>query len=156
MTTGTYCRKAAAKVVKPPARWWLGLIPLAFLTACGPPELPETQRINGIDWILVEMDGLPWGADASLRIDGDRLTGVGPCNVYSGAQAATPPGFSAQGLNATLMACADPLRSQAEARYLGHLARAEAIRRDRSRLILTGPGVEMIFEQREARGDEVF
>lgn len=116
----------------------------------------QGQRINGVDWILTEMDGLPWGADVSLRIDGDRLTGIGPCNAYSGGQAASPPGFSAQGLDVTGLPCDDPLRNRAEAEYLDHLKRAEAMRRDRSRLILTGSGVELIFEQREARGDDVF
>ena len=132
------------------------LLALVLLTACNTPELPKGQRINGIDWILVGMDGLPWGADVTLRIDGDRLTGVGPCNAYSAAQAASPPGFSAQGLDVTALPCDDPLRNRAEAEYLDHLKRAEAMRRERSRLILTGSGVELIFEQREARGDDVF
>ena len=47
-------------------------------------------------------------------------------------------------------------RNRAEAEYLDHLKRAEAMRRDHSRLILTGSGVELIFEPREARGDDVF
>ena len=100
------------------------LLALFLLAACGPPELPKGQRINGIDWILVGMDGLPWGADVSLRIDGDRLTGVGPCNAYSAAQAASPPGFSAQGLDVTALPCDDPLRNRAEAEYLHRLAQA--------------------------------
>ena len=132
------------------------LLALVLLAGCSAPELPEGQRINGVDWILTEMDGLPWGADVSLRIDGDRLTGIGPCNAYSGGQAASPPGFSAQGLDVTGLPCDDPLRNRAEAEYLDHLKRAEAMRREHSRLILTGSGVELTFEQREARGDEVF
>ena len=129
---------------------------LLSLAACGAPALPEAQRIDGIDWILVDMDGLPWGHDVSLRIDGDRLTGVGPCNAYAGAQADSPPGFAARAVKATDMPCADPVRVRAEAEYLDHLGRAEAMRRDRARLVLTGPGIEMIFAKREARGDEVF
>lgn len=132
------------------------LIALLLLAGCTTPAVPEAQRIDGIDWILVEMDGLPWGHDASLRIDGDRLTGIGPCNAYSGAQAASPPGFSAQDIKATALPCADPARSAAEADYLDRLSQAQAMQRDRARLRLTGPGVDMIFAKREARGDDVF
>ncbi|MBA4492571.1 META domain-containing protein [Paracoccus sp. S1E-3] len=135
---------------------WPKLIPLLLMSACSTPELPEAQRINGVDWILVEMDGLPWGADVSLRIDGDRLTGVGPCNAYAAAQAATPPGFAARGIEPTDLPCADSERRRAEAEYIDRLGRVEAMRRDGSRLVLTGPGTEMIFAKREARGDEVF
>jgi len=129
---------------------------LLLLAGCTAPAVPEGQRIDGIDWILVDMNGLPWGQDATLRIDGDRLTGIGPCNAYSGAQAASPPGFAARAIAATALPCADLDRNRAEREYLDQLGRAEAMRRDRARLVLSGPGVEMVFAKREARGDEVF
>lgn len=40
------------------------LIALLLLAGCTTPAVPEAQRVEGIDWIMVEMDGLPWGHDA--------------------------------------------------------------------------------------------
>ena len=132
------------------------IMALALLGGCSAAAVPEGQRIDGIDWMLVAMNGMPWPHDASLRIDGGRLSGVGPCNAYSGAQPATPPGFAATGLTWTEMACADPARQRAETEYLAALPRADAMRRDGGALVLTGPGVHLVFERREARGDEIF
>ncbi|MFV0291858.1 MAG: META domain-containing protein [Paracoccus sp. (in: a-proteobacteria)] len=132
------------------------IVPLIFLAACAYTQLPEDQRIDGIDWKLTEMDGLPWPDDVSLRINGNRLTGVGPCNAYSGRQVATIPSFSITNLHWTNMPCADPQRKQAEGLYNQQLMHVEWIRRDGARLILTGSGANLIFEMREARGDEVF
>lgn len=72
----------------------LKLAAVAVLAGCAAPELPEAQRIDGIDWILTEVNGLPWQGDASLHLDGDRLTGVGPCNAYSGRRGGTAPAFA--------------------------------------------------------------
>lgn len=134
----------------------LNIAAVALLAGCGAPALPEDQRIDGIDWILTEVNGAPWLHDVSLRLDGDRLTGISPCNAYSARRGGTAPAFGVSELNATMMACADPARMQAEAEYLDLLPRATAIRRDHGRMVLTGPDVMMVFEKREARGDEVF
>ena len=93
----------------------LKLAAMAVLAGCTAPDLPEAQRIDGIDWILTEVNGLPWQGDASLHLEGDRLTGVGPCNAYSGRREGTAPAFAVTGLGATALACADPARTQAEA-----------------------------------------
>lgn len=132
------------------------IIAALLLAACSAPALPDDQRIDGIDWILVEANGMPWLDNVSLRLDGDRLSGVGPCNAYSGRREGTAPAFGASDLGATRMACDEPRRIQAEAEYLDMLNRAEVIERDGSRLVLGGGGIQMVFEQREARGDEVF
>ncbi|MFV0409189.1 MAG: META domain-containing protein [Paracoccus sp. (in: a-proteobacteria)] len=129
---------------------------VAALAGCTAPGIPEAQRIDGIDWKLVQLDGLPREHDVSLRIDGDRLTGIGPCNAYAAAQAATAPGFSAQRLSWTDMPCTDPGRQTAEMLYANRLMRVESMQRDRATLVLSGPYTQMIFERREARGDEVF
>lgn len=128
----------------------------ALLSACTAATVPEGERIDGIDWKMTRLNGLPWGHDVSLRIDGDRLTGVLPCNVYSGAQTGTPPAFGARALSVTELSCADPARQRAEAEYLALLPRAEVIERDGNRLVLSGPDLQMTFEPREARGDDVF
>ena len=134
----------------------LKLAAMAVLAGCTAPDLPEAQRTDGIDWILTEVNGLPWQGDASLHLDGDRLTGVGPCNAYSGRREGTAPAFAVTGLGATALACADPARTQAKAEYLAMLPKASAIRRDQGQLVLTGPGLIMVFDKREARGDDIF
>lgn len=139
-----------------PMRCLRHLIAPLLIAGCTAPALPEAQRIDGIDWILTEVNGLPWGHDASLRLEGDRLTGVGPCNAYSGKREGTAPEFRARDMNSTLMACLDPARTQAEAEYLDMLPKATAIRRDHGQLVLTGSGLMMVFEKREARGDDIF
>lgn len=131
-------------------------VALALLAGCAAPALPEDERIDGIDWILSEVNGLPWVHDVSLRLDDNRLTGVGPCNAYSGRREGTAPAFGALDLSSTLMACADPARMQAEAEYLNMLQQAISVRLDHGQLVLNGPGLMMVFERREARGDEVF
>ncbi|MFD1797691.1 META domain-containing protein [Paracoccus aurantiacus] len=132
------------------------ILALLLLGACGSPDIPDRQRLDGVDWKLMEVNGLPWLHDVSLRLDGDRLTGIGPCNAYSGRRAGTAPAFGALELNATDMPCASPIRQRAEAEYLTMLPRATEIRRDHSRMVLRGPGLMMVFDRREARGDEVF
>lgn len=134
----------------------LTIAAVALLAGCTAPALPDDQRIDGVEWILTEVNGMPWLHDASLRLDGERLTGVGPCNAYSGRQTGISPAFAARDLNSTLMACADPARQQAEAEYLAMLPRATGIRREHGQLIVTGPGLMMVFDSREARGDEIF
>lgn len=126
------------------------------IAGCAPAPLPEDQRIDGIDWILTDVNGMPWIHDVSLRLDGNRISGVGPCNAYSGRREGTAPAFGALDLNATLLACADARRMEAEAEYLRLLPKAIAIRREQGQLVLTGPGLMMVFDRREARGDEVF
>ncbi|WBU60803.1 META domain-containing protein [Paracoccus albus] len=134
----------------------LRFVAFALLAGCTAPALPEDERIDGIDWILTEVNGLPWVQDVSLRLDDDRLTGVGPCNAYSGRREGTAPAFGALDLSSTSMACADAARMQAEAEYLNMLRQAISVRRDHGQLVLNGPGLMMVFERREARGDEVF
>ena len=128
-----------------------------MLAGCTAPATPEAEAIDGIDWKLMAAGGLPYGFDVSLRLDGDRLTGIGPCNVYSAARAGSPPDFSATAITATEMACAAPARQRAESDYLAALGRADRIAREGAGLVLTGPdGLRLDFERREARGDEVF
>lgn len=130
------------------------LLLLALLTGCAA-AVPEAGRLDGIDWKLVEVNGAPYGHDVSLRIDGDRLSGIAPCNAYSGAQDAKAPAFAARRIGSTRMACANPARAKAEAEYLALLPKATQISRDRAGMVLAGPGLNMRFVQREARGDEV-
>ena len=138
--------------MKPPAR----IAALLLLAACTTPALPEDQRIDGIDWILIEANGMPWLENVSLRLDGDRLTGIGPCNAYSGRREGGAPDFAARDLNMTAMACADPARMRAEAEYMDMLPQLTTLRRERDSLVLSGSDLILVYDRREARGDDVF
>lgn len=132
------------------------LMTLLLLIGCVSPKVQEDQRIDGIDWKLTEVNRQPWLHDVSIRLDGNRLTGIAPCNAYSGRREGTVPAFGALQISTTQLACADPLRKKTEQEYFAMLSRAMTIRRDKSKLVMTGPDSTMIFEKRVARGDEVF
>ncbi|MDO5527779.1 MAG: META domain-containing protein [Paracoccus sp. (in: a-proteobacteria)] len=126
------------------------------LAACAAPELDEAEIIDGVDWKLMAVGGVPYHFDVSLRLDGARLTGIGPCNVYSGNVTSSPPDFAVSEIGATEMAC-EPGRMRAESDYFAALSRADRIARDGRGLVLTGPNaLRLDFERREARGDQVF
>ncbi|MDO5657776.1 MAG: META domain-containing protein [Paracoccus sp. (in: a-proteobacteria)] len=130
---------------------------LATLAACAPDAPPEAERIDGIDWKLMAVGGAAYGFDVSLRLDGGRLSGIAPCNVYAARRAGAAPDFAASHITATEMACAEPARQRAESDYLTALGRADRIAREGAGLVLTGPGgLRLDFAPREARGDEVF
>ncbi len=134
----------------------LAAIAALLLAACNADTIPESERLDGVDWKLMAVNGAPWLQDVTLRLDGDRLTGVLPCNAYSGARAGTAPAFGALEVETTEMACTNPERRRAEAEYLALLSQAQVVERRGRSLVLTGPGVQMIFQTREARGDEIF
>jgi heat shock protein HslJ len=59
-------------------------------------------------WQLVSIDGQPFGARATLVIDGDRATGQAPCNQWSGRIIREPfPQWRIRDVVATEMACDD-------------------------------------------------
>jgi heat shock protein HslJ len=85
--------------------------------------------IAGVDWRLVSFDGeeaLPEGFAATLRIDGDRVTGHAPCNRYFGSiRAGEHAGEISIGqVGATRMYCEEPVMSYEDA-YLGALPRVQ-------------------------------
>ncbi|WP_176805084.1 META domain-containing protein [Paracoccus isoporae] len=141
---------------KPPMIRLTALAAMLALGACAARDVAEADRIDGIDWKLISVNGLAYPYDVSLRLDGDRLSGVLPCNAYSGQRGGAAPSFTASGLDVTEMACADPQRRRAEAEYLALLPRLTSIARDGDGLRMTGPDATLSFARREARGDEVF
>ncbi|MBL9054998.1 MAG: META domain-containing protein [Rhodobacteraceae bacterium] len=80
------------------------ILPL-LLAACvaAPEEKPYY-------WRLVSIDGVPFPANATLAIDGDkaRAFGQAPCNAWSGEIVSTPfPAWAIRNVVATEMACDD-------------------------------------------------
>lgn len=105
------------------------------LAACVTPALSEDE-IAGVDWHLVGMEGQTVGWTASLRIDGDKLSGKAPCNRWFGTNAAALPAVSMEGIGATRMACADLAGETAFFETLQAMQRAEL---DQGHLYLIGP-----------------
>ena len=51
------------------------------LTACVTPALSD-EEIAGVDWHLVGIEGQKVDWTASLRFDGDKVSGKAPCNRW--------------------------------------------------------------------------
>ncbi len=112
------------------------LSPLCFATlaACVSPALSD--EIAGVDWHLVGLEGQEIAWNASLRLDGDKVTGKAPCNRYFGTNAATLPAISFGGMGATRMACPD---LAAETVYFEAMQAMQRAELDQGHLYLIGP-----------------
>ena len=70
------------------------------LTACVTPALSD-EEIAGVDWHLVGIEGQKVDWTASLRFDGDKVSGKAPCNRWFGTNAATFPDVAIAAIGAT-------------------------------------------------------
>lgn len=112
------------------------LVSAAFsLTACVTPALSDPE-IAGVDWHLVGFEGQEVDWEASLRLDGDKLSGKAPCNRWFGTNAASLPAVSIEAIGATRMACPDLAAESAYFETLQAMQRAEL---DQGHLFLIGP-----------------
>ena len=111
------------------------LLAALALAACVTPALSEDE-IAGVDWLLVGLEGQTVDWAASLRIEGDKLSGKAPCNRWFGTNAAALPAVAIQGIGATKMACPD---LAAESAYFETLQAMQAVEADQERLFLIGP-----------------
>lgn len=117
------------------------------LTACVTPAL-SNDEIVGVDWHLVGLEGQEVGWEASLRIDGDRLSGKAPCNRWFAPNTAALPAVAIEAIGATRMACPDLAAESAFFEALQAMQRAEL---DQGHLYLIGPeGRVMEFAQDRA------
>ena len=105
------------------------------LAACVTPALSEDE-IAGVDWHLVGLEGQTVDWVASLRIEGDKLSGKAPCNRWFGTNSAALPAVAIQGIGATKMACPDLAAESAYFEALHAMQRAEL---DLGHLYLIGP-----------------
>lgn len=115
-------------------------LPLFFcaalsLTACVTPAL-SGDEIAGVDWHLVGLEGQEVDWTASLRLDGDKISGKAPCNRWFGTNAAALPAIAIEGIGATKMACPDLAAESAYFEALQAMQRAEL---DQDHLFLIGP-----------------
>jgi heat shock protein HslJ len=112
----------------------LSLLSFAALAACVTPAMSD--EISGIDWHLAGLEGQDVAWEASLRIDGDKVTGKAPCNRFFGTNTAPLPQVSFGAMGATKMACPD---LAAEAVYLEALQAMQRVELDQGHLFLIGP-----------------
>lgn len=121
----------------------LPFLSLVALAACVTPTL--SADITGIDWYLVGLEGQEIGWDATVRIDGDKVTGKAPCNRFFGTNTASLPDVSFGAMGATKMACPDLVAETVFFEALQAMQRAEL---DQGHLFLIGPeGRIMEFAQ---------
>ena len=87
---------------------------LAFIPACQADETVRTYGAAAREWTLVEINGQPFNASATLTFpDDDTIAGKAPCNRYSANMTVPYPWFEVGLILATQMACGD-LRKETE------------------------------------------
>ena len=102
-------------------------------------------------WQLVSgsVDGarIPVNADhpITLRIEGDRVSGVASCNSYGGTFDLSGSTITITDLAMTEMACSPEELMQTEAMYGEGMTRVDSVALDQQ-LTLSGDGVELVFD----------
>jgi heat shock protein HslJ len=167
--------RAARSSSKPPSRTrptdvsgaalarTVGIVLVAMLSAaCGPepassgpstdPPTATVPNLAGSTWRLVAIDGaVPApGPDVTLRFEGDRVSGQGPCNGFGAALAIdAQPGRIAFGdLVSTKRACVDQARGALENSWFEALRLVTtAAFEDPARLVLSGGGHDVVLER---------
>lgn len=112
----------------------LSLLSFAALAACAGPALSD--GITGVDWHLVGLEGQEVDWDASLRFEGEGITGKAPCNRYFGRNAGSLPALDLGGIGSTKMACP---KLEAESAYFAALRAMQRVELDQEHLYLIGP-----------------
>lgn len=123
----------------------VSLLSLAVLAACVSPV--QSDEISGIDWHLVGLEGQEVAWDASLRFDGDKVTGKAPCNRFFGTYTTPLPEVSLGPMGATRMACPD---LDGEAVFFAALEAMQRAEVDQGHLYLTGPEGRIMEFARDA------
>ena len=124
---------------------------LGALTACAADATVEPLQGS---WVLVsgsDADGafIDSASPVTLRVEGRDFSGDSPCNLYSGTLSVTGGGLrfggEGGGIQTTERACADPEQMQLEGRYYDALVGVSRAESTGDELVLTGPGVELVF-----------
>ncbi len=83
----------------------------------------------------------------TLTIEGSRIGGTAACNGYGGTLTVEGGRLHIEDLGQTAMACLDEEAMTAEAIYMSGLGAADTIGLDGAELVVSGPGVELRFEE---------
>jgi heat shock protein HslJ len=121
---------------------------LVVLSGCWNDESVGAYGAADRVWILTELDGTPFTQTATLTFpESGTISGIAPCNTYSGEMTAPYPWFEAGNLAVTRMACPD---LAAETRFLAALSEMILSEIAGDFLILsTDTGREMLFKASE-------
>ena len=121
-----------------------------MLVSCASTATPSLATLAGATWTLVSLGGQPLAQGTrppTAVFEGIRLSGFGGCNRYTGQVEEKTPGTIAIGpLAVTKMACPSPAM-EVEDRYFAALAQVTQYRVAGSRLVLSGPSGELVFER---------
>lgn len=138
-------------------RVYLAAFLAIFLVACGQAEPDETSAPGDGDpqgdWQLVEgtVNGEPVPIledhRITLTIDGSSIGGTSACNSYGGRLNVEGGRLRIEDLAQTMMACAEEEAMAAEAFYMSGLGAADSIGLDGEQLVISGPGIELRFEE---------
>lgn len=132
----------------------LSVIGLALVACLGS---DFTDSVNG-NWRMTS--GVVDGEDISvlddhpitISFEDDRVTGTAACNGYSGTYQLSGSRISFDGLAMTEMACFPEHVMRAESMYADAITRVDTVTLDGG-LILSGEGVELVFEALEPAPD---
>ncbi|HCQ58707.1 MAG TPA: META domain-containing protein [Sulfitobacter sp.] len=104
---------------------------LAALSALPQCQSDETVRAYGggdKTWVLVELDGTPFDARATLTFpEAGKIAGQAPCNAYSAAMTVPYPWFDAGHIAATRRACPDIAAETAFLNALGDVTISDVL-----------------------------
>ena len=126
-------------------RFALLAIALLATTACRGDETLRAYGAADRIWTLVELDGKPFTARASIEFpEAGKIAGQAPCNRYFADLTVPYPWFETGPIGATKMACPD---LDAEAQFFEALDTMSLSEVLNNTLILSTPeGREMVFK----------
>lgn len=126
----------------------LALISLVFLmSACSRDESISKFVDPSAEYVLIEMDGMPFAATATIAFpEQGSVIGQAPCNRYFATQTVSYPWFSLEGIGSTRMSCPD---FALEARFFEALEGMTLAEASGGTLILSDSvGHKMVFTAR--------
>ncbi len=118
---------------------------VGLISACQWNGLAAGNDTSDKVWTLIERDGTPFMARATLTIGQDgRISGQAPCNRFSTTNLASYPRFAPGPILATRMACPDLQAESAFFKTLSAMTHAEILQ---DTLTLRNErGAEMVFK----------
>ncbi len=124
-----------------------GAVLLALLAIGGCAKDETVAAYGGADkvWRVVEIDGVPFGENATLTFPASgQIAGDGPCNGYSAEMTAPYPWFDAGPILATKKLCPDAASETLYFEALENVSLSEVLR---DTMILSTPeGRSIIFK----------
>ena len=121
------------------------LISLMVIGACDRDETVRQYGAADKTWVLTELNGSPFSAETALSFQPqNRISGTGPCNVFTGRMATPYPWFGIENLAATKRICPDLAEETAFFNALSQATLSEVLG---DTMILSNPdGLTMVFK----------